>query len=127
MASMKDTLSKYFRIHAQGGGNPMQSVGSEGVRRGGYNLGGGVEARIPIDPLMKDALLNLEAGGYTYGGNVELPQYMQDQGAPAGIEYGDTAINNLGVGLSNGGFNVGANYNPQTNEKSVKARYKFDF
>jgi|TARA_R110000803_G_scaffold184251_1_gene246598 hypothetical protein len=127
MASMEEALKKYIRIHGQGGGQPMTDVGEEGVRHGGYNLSGGVEARIPIDMLMKDALLGLEAGGYTYGGKVELPPHIQAYGEPAEFEYGDSAINNVGLKYLTDGFSAGVNYNPQTNDKSINARLKYKF
>tara|TARA_R110000787_G_scaffold35840_2_gene91788 strand:- start:30 stop:413 length:384 start_codon:yes stop_codon:yes gene_type:complete len=127
MEDMKDALSKYFRVYADGGGSPVHAVGTEGVRQGGYNVNAGAEARIPIDALMKDALLKANVDAFHYRGNVEFPEHIQAFGMPAEMSYGDTGINNVGAGIINGGFSAGGNYNPQTNEKSVNARYKFDF
>ena len=127
MRKLADELGKYFRIHAGGSGSPMREVGKDGVRVQNYGFSGGAQARIPIDSLIDEALLTLEAGGFTYGGAAKLPQYLQEKGAPPGEEWGDTGINNLGVGIMNGGFSAGANYNPQNNEKSILAKYRMEF
>ena len=116
-----------FSLRGSGGLNPMQRVGDEGVRQGGYNIGGEAKVNIPIDKVIRDAVIRLMAGGFSYGGRVKLPQHIQEMGAPARIEYGDSALDNLGIGFTKGGFSADAKYNPQTNEKSIGARYKLDF
>lgn len=154
MADMKDTLmglslGDLLSIQGSGSASPMHEVGEDGVRQGGYNINGRAEASVPIDPLIRDAMLRLSAGGYAYGGKVELPQKFQDFGAPAEIKYGDKVTDHLGIGLTRGdmsadlGYNPASNnyslgyldggfsgdlgYNPQTGDKSIYAKYKWDF
>lgn len=109
-------LGKYFSIFGEGSGSPMRDIGTEGLRKGDWNIGGKAEARIPLDPILKDALLRLSAGGYAFGGNVDFPQEWQDRGAPPGVNWGDSVINNLGVGFFQDGFSTDWGYNPETGE-----------
>lgn len=154
MGTMKEALlgksiGDYLTLSGSGGGSPMHSVGDDGVRQGSWSASGDVEARIPIDMLIKDAMIRLQAGGYGYGGRVELPQKFQDFGAPAEINYGDLAATNIGLGFtrgdtsadlnynpssndyklgySSGGFSGNMDYNPETNDKSIYAKYKMKF
>lgn len=117
-ALMEDLdLGKYFSISGGGSGTPMRDIGTEGVRQGDWNFRGKAEAQIPLDwALLKDALLRLSAGGYAFGGNVDFPQELQDRGAPPGVNWGDSVINNLGVGFSQDGFSTDWGYNPETGE-----------
>jgi len=154
MADMKDalmgkSLSDYLTINGSGSWNPGYSKDQNDVRKRGFNFSGDAQANIPIDPLVRDAILHLIAGGFGYGGSVKLPQEMQEMGAPAKIKYGDSGLSNLGVGLSqgdlagdlsynpqtqdygagfsNGGFSANLGYNPETDNRSLYARYKVDF
>ena len=151
MTDMKDALmglniGDYLSLSGSGSGNLMRGVGSDGVRQGGYNMDGNAELRLPMD---KETLLRLQAGGYAYGGKVELPQKFQDFGAPAEINYGDKVTTNLGLGFtngdmsgdlnynpasndyklgySNGGFSGDLGYNPQTGDRSINAKYKWEW
>jgi len=85
----------------------------------------------PMDKLINDAILNLRASGFGYGGGVKFPESMQRIGAPDKIEYSDRGIDNLGIGfqkgLENGLFSLDGNYNPQTNDKSINAKLKLNF
>ena len=78
-----------------------------------------------------DAILNLRASGFGYGGGVKFPESMQRIGTPDKIEYFDRGIDNLGIGfqkgLENGLFSLDGNYNPQTNDKSINAKLKLNF
>ena len=154
MAEMKDALmgksiSDYLAINGSGSWNPGYYEDQNGVRKKGFNFSGDAQANIPIDPLIQDALLRLSVGGFGYGGSVKLPQEMQEMGAPDKIEYGDSGLTNLGIGLSggglsgdlsynpqsqdygagfsNGGFSAKLGYNPETDNRSLFARYKMDF
>jgi len=121
-------INQYLSIHGSGGGSPMHKVGTEGIRQGGWGIGGQAEARIPIDQLIKDALLRLQMGGHGYGGKVEFPKHMQENyGLPPSEVYGGGGIDNLGVGFSKGGFSSGLKFNPQTGSKSINAKYKINF
>lgn len=122
-----DMISKYLTMYASGGGNPMRSVGNQGVRESNYGFNGSAQANIPINKLIEDAMLRLNIGGFAHGGKVKLPQQFQDMGAPAEIQYGDKGIDNVGVGFSKGGFSAGMQFNPQTNSKSINARYQINF
>ena len=126
-ANIADMISKYLSVSASGGGNPMSSVGNQGVMESNYGFNGSAQANIPINKLIEDAMLRLNIGGFAHGGKVKLPQKFQDMGAPAEIQYGDKGIDNVGVGFSKGGFSAGMQFNPQTNSKSINARYQINF
>ena len=153
MADMKDALmgniGDYLKLQGQGSWNPVYTKGENGVRQRGFNFSGNAQANIPIDPLLEDAMLRLSAGGYRYGGDVKLPQRLQEMGAPDYIAYGDTALTNLGIGMTKDGYYGDIAYNPQsedisagfakdgfsadlgynrdTKNKSLMARYKVNF
>jgi len=148
-ALIGQSISDYLSINGSGSGSPMRDVGSDGVRQGGFSGAGGIEAKIPVDKIIEDVILRLQAGGYAYGGKVELPQKYQDDGAPAEISYGDKVTTNLGLGFtrgdvsgdlnynpasndyklgySNGGFSGNVGYNPQTDDRAIFAKYKMNF
>ena len=143
------SLLDYLALSGSGSWKPMYTEDANGVRQRGFSMNGRAQANIPIDPLLKDAILRLSAGGYRYGGDVKLPQEMQEMGAPGYIDYGDTVLNELGVslltndfsadlgynpetedlsaGFSSGGFSAGAGYNRDTRDKYIKARYGIKF
>jgi hypothetical protein len=120
--SIADEIAQSFRVHGSGSGKPVTDVGEHGVRQGGYGVSGGVEARLPADFLAKNALLGASLGGSHYRGDVYLPQEMQDMGAPAEINYGDTFIDNVGLNYQDGDISAGANYNPQSDD--ISANFK---
>ena len=132
--TMEDALlgniGDYLKIQGGGSWNPLYTKDDDGVRQRGFNFSGGAQARIPLDPIIEDAMLRLSVGGYRYGGDVKLPQAMQEMGAPSYIDYGDTGLSNLGIGMSKGGFSVDLGYNRGAEDKFIKsimARYKVDF
>ena len=126
-SAISKAINKYITLRMQGSGNAMRPTGSEGVRQSNFQVECDIEARIPIDKLLQDTLLRLKAGGYAYGGRVKLPQAFQDEGAPASIKYGDQGFTNLGIGLSNKNYSIGAAFNPQTLSKSINARFQVKF
>ena len=126
-SDLASLIGKYLSVNMQGSGNPMQSMGNQGVKGSNYQIDGSMEARIPINKLIEDAMLRLNMGGFAYGGKVKLPQEMQSMGAPAKIESGGGGMDNIGVGFNKGGFSAGMQFNPQTNSKSINARYEMKF
>ena len=52
-------------------------------------------------------------------------------GAPDKIEYSGKGIDNIGIGfqkaLKNGMFSLDGDYNPQTNSKTINAKFKLNF
>jgi len=120
-------LGKYLTVSGSGSMTPMRSVGNNGIRESNWNINGRAEAKIYTDRFISDSLLRLNIGGHAYGGKVELPQNMQEYGEPAHIKYGGGAINNIGVGYTQGGFSADAGYNPNSKKRYLSAKYKINF
>ena len=130
--TLESLIAPYFDINIQGGGNPVYTTPDNmGLRRKDFNISGNVNANIPLDYLINDAILNLRASGFGYSGGVKFPESLQRIGAPYKIEYSDRGIDNLGIGfqkaLENGLFSVDGDFNPQTNDKSINAKLKLNF
>ena len=130
--TLASLIAQYFDIGIRGGGNPVYTTpDNKGLRTKDFNISGNVQANIPMDKLINDAILNLRASGFGYGGGVKFPESMQRIGSPDKIEYFDRGIDNLGIGfqkgLENGLFSLDGNYNPQTNDKSINAKLKLNF
>mgnify|MGYP003646961635 CR=1 FL=1 len=143
------SVGDYLSLSGSGTWNPLYTEDQNGVRQRGFSMSGAAQARVPLDPIMEDAILRLSAGGYRYGGDVKLPQRLQEMGAPDYIDYGDTALSRLGIGVKKDDFSSDLNYNPQTEDisanlssgglsadlgynrdtkdKYIKARYGFEF
>lgn len=123
--SVAEMIARYLTINARGGGNPMFTTDDQGVQTRGMDMSGNVEARIPMDKLIADAILKMRAGGYAYGADVNLPEKfggdkMQFQGG---------GVTNLGIGFEKGRYGVDVDYrkDPQTNSKSINAGFKVRF
>jgi hypothetical protein len=113
------SILDYLALSGSGSWNPIYTEDANGVRQRGFSMNGRAQANIPIDPILEDAILRLSAGGYRYGGDVKLPQEMQEMGAPGYIDYGDTVLNELGAGLSTNDFSADLGYNPETEDLSA--------
>jgi len=130
--NLASLIAQYLDINMQGGGNPTYAApDTMGVREKGMDISGNVQANIPMDQLINDAILKLRASGFGYSGGVKFPEAMQQMGAPDKIEYSGKGIDNIGIGfqkaLKNGMFSLDGDYNPQTNSKSINAKFKLNF
>jgi len=123
--SVAEMIARYLTINARAGGNPMYSTDQQGVQTRNMDISGNVEARIPMDQLIADAILKMRAGGYAYGGNVNLPEKFGGDR----INYQGGGITNLGIGFEKGPYGVDVDYrkDPQTNSKTINAGFKVRF
>ena len=122
-----EQLAKYLKVYAEGGGDLSYQQQPSGVKTKDFSMDAGVEASIPIDKLIQEAMLRLSASGYAYDGGVKFPQEWQQYGAPPKIEYGDKVVDNLGVGFDKGGHSFDFNYNPETNSKHFNWKFRKTF
>ena len=135
MNNQQDDLTKliarYLIVNLQGGGNPMYETDEMGVKSKGMDISGNVQAKIPLDKLISDAILKLNASGFGYSGAVKFPDNMQKMGAPDKIEYSGKGLDNIGIGFEkgfkDGSFGVDTRFNPQTNSKSINENHNFRF
>ena len=59
-----EQLAKHLKIYAEGGGDLSYQQQPSGVKTKDFSMDAGVEASIPIDKLIQEAMLRLSASGY---------------------------------------------------------------